>query len=125
MYSAGGRENFEQLVTEALAALPKDLAARMSNVDIVVEDRPKKALARTMEVDPDRLLGLYQGVPLTERGEAYFGVLPDKICLYQDNIERAAYSRNDLKEIVRRTVIHEVAHHFGISDERLEELGWA
>ncbi|MGH9197870.1 MAG: metallopeptidase family protein, partial [Acidimicrobiia bacterium] len=67
---------------------------------------------------------LYQGIPLTERGDNYFGVLPDRIVLYRHNIQLEAGSEADLKDVVRRTVIHEFAHHFGIDDERLEELGW-
>lgn len=99
----------------------------MSNVEIIVEDRPGP---ETGDLEPngpngnEDLLGLYLGVPLTERGEGYFGVLPDRIILYRRNIEAEATSRSDLTEIVRRTVIHEIAHHFGIDDERLEELGW-
>lgn len=95
----------------------------MSNVDIVVEDLP--APQDIPERDSEGLLGLYHGIPLTDRGAGYFGVLPDRITLYQRNIERIARSARDLQQIVRRTVIHEIAHHFGIDDDRLEELGWA
>jgi predicted Zn-dependent protease with MMP-like domain len=116
-YKAGSRRNFERLVTQALDRLPEDLASHISNVEIVIEE----------EVDPgaEQLLGLYEGIPLTKRGHEYFGVLPDRITLFRPNIENAAGSRRHLQEIVRRTVIHEVAHHFGIDDDRLEELGWA
>ena len=109
-------ERFEELVGEALAALPKSLADVMENVAIIVED---EAVGRS-------LFGLYEGVPLTNRGPmVYSGVLPDRITLYQTAICRYCNSEEDVKEQVQKTVIHEVAHHFGISDPRLEELGWA
>lgn len=123
MFRAGDRRDFERLVKEALEYLPDNLAERMSNVDIVVEDLPPAD--DLVDEDPERLLGLYHGIPLTDRGDNYFGVLPDRITLYQNNIERLARSAPDLKNIVRRTIIHEIAHHFGIDDDRLEELGWA
>lgn len=125
MYSAGGPEKFEALVRQALEDLPEDIEKVMSNIDIVVEKQPTHHLATELGTERENLLGLYQGIPLTERGESYSGVLPDRIALYQGNIERSARSRQELKQIVRRTVLHEIAHHFGIDDERLEELGWA
>lgn len=118
-------EEFEALVTHALESLPEDLAVRMSNVDVVIEDLPDTELAEQMDVSVEGLLGLYQGIPLTERGSSYHWVLPDRITLYRRNIVALAKDRKDLTEIVRRTVIHEVAHHFGIDDDRLDELGWA
>lgn len=124
MFRAGSRANFEQMVAEAVEDLPADLAEKMSNVEIVIDGYPTDDLLDS-GFDPGRLLGLYQGVPLTRRAEGYFGVLPDRITLFQENIERAARSASGLKQIVRRTVIHEIAHHFGIDDDRLEELGWA
>ena len=105
---------FEEAVTEAVESLPPDLRGFMSNVAIVVEDDAPRG---------SRLLGLYQGVPLTERTSAYGGVLPDKITIYRRPLERL--SGGDLVRLrreIRRTVLHEVAHHFGISDERLHEL---
>lgn len=118
------REVFEELVATALEELPPELAARISNVDIVVQDLPGPE-AHAARVGPGSiLLGLYQGIPLTRRGWDYGGVLPDRISIYQDNIERVAGSPEAIPALVRRTVIHEVAHHFGISDERLHELGW-
>jgi predicted Zn-dependent protease with MMP-like domain len=125
VFSARGLRNFERLVGEALESLPEDIAEHMSNVDVVVEDYPDDELVADMGEETDDLLGIYRGIPLTDRSEAYFGVLPDRISLYKRNIERAAGSRQELKEIVRRTVIHEVAHHFGLDDDRLEELGWS
>jgi predicted Zn-dependent protease with MMP-like domain len=124
VYKAGGRRKFERLVREALEHLPPELAEKMSNVDIVVEAGPAPGDLNSAD-DRELLLGLYHGIPLTDRGEGYFGVLPDRITLYQRNIESLAMSARDLITIVRRTVIHEIAHHFGIDDDRLEELGWA
>jgi predicted Zn-dependent protease with MMP-like domain len=106
--------DFEALVEDALDALPDDLHDFMSNVAVVVEDEPPPGMP---------LLGLYQGVPLTGRSSAYSGVAPDKITIYRGPIERIAEGDPEtLKEQVRRVVLHEVAHHFGISDERLKEL---
>ena len=115
--------DFESLVTDALDGLPAALAERMSNVEVTVEDVPG-AEAGEFSVDGENLLGLYHGIPLTDRSEAYSGVLPDRITLYKNNLERRASTKEDLRDAVRRTVIHEVAHHFGIDDDRLEELGW-
>jgi predicted Zn-dependent protease with MMP-like domain len=102
-------------VEAALASLPDDLAQAVSNVAIVVEDEPPPG---------QPLLGLYQGIPLTERGSGYAGVLPDKITIYRGPLERLyGADRESLRRQIRRVVLHEVAHHFGISDERLEEIG--
>jgi predicted Zn-dependent protease with MMP-like domain len=105
---------FEQCVEEAVESLPADLANAMSNVAIVVEDEPPPGMP---------LLGLYYGVPLTERTSSYGAVPPDKITIYRGPLERL-YGRNhvELREQIRRVVLHEIAHHFGISDERLREL---
>ena len=108
-------DGFELLVEEALASLPEELAGYMSNVAVVVEDEPPAGLP---------LLGLDQGVPLTRRTSGYAAVPPDKITLYRGPIERGYGVRpENLREGVRRVVLHEVAHHFGISDARLRELG--
>ena len=105
---------FEQLVSDALDALPDDIAALMSNVAVTVEDEPPPG---------EHLLGLYHGVPLGNRGPYYAGVLPDKITIYRRPIERMTGGDPErLREQVRRTVFHEIAHHFGISDERLVEI---
>jgi predicted Zn-dependent protease with MMP-like domain len=107
-------EEFEQLVEEAVAALPRDLRAFMSNVAIVVEDEPPEGLP---------LLGLYEGLPLTRRSSAYAGIPPDKITVYRGPLERMSLGDPErLRAQVRRVVLHEIAHHFGISDERLREL---
>jgi predicted Zn-dependent protease with MMP-like domain len=110
------RRRFEELVAEALDSLPDWVLERLENVEVLVEDRPPRG-------EPN-LLGLYHGVPLTERGEFGSGpVFPDTITLYRRTLEREA--RGDerrLREVVAHTVEHEVAHHFGISDDRLREL---
>jgi predicted Zn-dependent protease with MMP-like domain len=105
---------FDQLVNDAIDSLPPDLHAEMSNVAIVVAQEPPRG---------ERLLGLYQGIPLTRRGAYYGGVLPDKITIYRGPLERL-YGRDDtlLAAQVKRVVLHEIAHHFGISDERLVEI---
>ena len=107
-------DEFELLVEKAIESLPDDLRAFMSNVAVVVEDEPPAGLP---------LLGLYQGVPLTQRSSAYSGVAPDRITIYQIPLERMTAGDPDLlRAQVRRVVLHEIAHHFGISDERLVEL---
>jgi predicted Zn-dependent protease with MMP-like domain len=107
-------EEFEVLIDDAVASLPDDLRSFMSNVAIVVEDEPPAGLP---------LLGLYQGIPLTKRTTDYAGVPPDRITIYRGPLERLTGGDPDrLREQVRRVVLHEIAHHFGISDERLREL---
>ena len=107
---------FEEHVEEALASLPADLRRAMSNVEIVVEDENPE--------DHD-LFGLYFGIPLTERGD-YAGVLPDKIAIYRLPLEgEFGGDPAVLQEEIRITVLHEIAHHFGIDEDRLEELGWS
>jgi predicted Zn-dependent protease with MMP-like domain len=105
---------FEEVVEAAIEDLPADLRAAMSNVEIVVEDEPPPGMP---------LLGLYQGIPLTRRTSGYSGVAPDKISIYRGPLERF-YGRDPelLDTQIRRVVLHEIAHHFGISDERLREL---
>ncbi|HJW82903.1 MAG TPA: metallopeptidase family protein [Anaerolineae bacterium] len=118
-------EEFHLLIDEALASLPPDLRERMSNVAIVVENAPSAAQLRRNRVPPGgTLLGLYEGIPLTQRTAHYGNVVPDKITLFQAPIEAAAgYDPERIRRQVRRTVVHELAHHFGIDDDRLEELG--
>jgi predicted Zn-dependent protease with MMP-like domain len=105
---------FEELVVDALDSLPPELGRQMRNVAVVVED----------DSPGSGLLGLYEGVPLTERGEWYSGVLPDRITIFREPICAVSASEVEVVEQVRITVIHEVAHHFGIDDARLDELGW-
>jgi predicted Zn-dependent protease with MMP-like domain len=116
------RAEFEALVSEALDSLPEDLMEQMDNVDVVVEDEPPAAeLARLPR--GHTLFGLYHGIPLTGRGH-YDGALPDKISIYKGPIERYYRRPEAIRDQVRRTVLHEIAHHFGIDDDRLRELGW-
>ncbi len=103
--------------------MPAEFVVYLDNVDIVVEDWPTQEMLAGRTVDEgDLLLGLYEGVPLTERGD-YGMVLPDKITLFQKSIESICADQNEIVDEVRLTVIHEVAHHFGITDGRLEALG--
>jgi predicted Zn-dependent protease with MMP-like domain len=115
---------FEDLVAEAIDSLPPELAVRMENVEIVVEDEPPLDMVARL-APGSTLLGLYHGVPLTQRGINYDRMLPDKISIYRGPITRMARTADRIREQVRRTVIHEIAHHFGIDDDRLHELGWA
>jgi len=118
-----GLERFEELVADALDSLPEDLGRLMENVAVVVEEWPT---ADQMSGRHGTLLGLYQGIALTNRSPlSYAGVMPDHITIFRGPISQLTQTEQELVEIVTRTVIHEVAHHFGISDARLEELGWA
>ena len=106
---------FEELVAKALDDLPQWVHERLENVDVIIEDHQPPGQWH--------LLGLYEGVPLTQRAAGYSGVLPDRITLFRSALERAATTDDQLKGLIRHTVVHEVAHFFGISDERLNELG--
>ena len=108
------RRRFEDLVEQALAQLPAELAGLMENVAIFVEDRS----------DDPQLLGLYDGVPLTERDDYGGMVMPDRIFIYREPICAICADENEVIEEVTITVVHEVAHHFGIDDDRLHDLGW-
>jgi predicted Zn-dependent protease with MMP-like domain len=109
-------ERFEELVTEALSSLPAELSSQIENLAIIVAD----------EAPGRNLYGLYEGIPLTKRGPtSYSAVMPDRITLYQKTICQHCNSAEEVEAQIRKTVIHEVAHHFGISDPRLVELGWA
>jgi predicted Zn-dependent protease with MMP-like domain len=113
---------FEDLVAEALDTLPDELARMMSNVQVVIEDEPDQYQLRTIPRG-HTLFGLYQGVPLTKRG-TYDHALPDKISIFRGPITRYARTPERIRAQVRRTVIHEIGHHFGIGEARLHELGW-
>ena len=115
---------FENLVVEALDSLPEDLLELLDNVDVTIERYPSATQLRRVGIQGGTLLGLYEGIPLTERGGGYNIVLPDKITIFQRPIEQICGTYPEIVEQVRTTVIHEVAHHFGIDDERLDELGW-
>jgi predicted Zn-dependent protease with MMP-like domain len=110
------REHFEELVGEALDEVPAELLKVMDNVVIVVEDEPPDGT--------DDLLGLYEGTALTDRGWDYAGVLPDRITIYRGPTLRVCDTEDDVVDEVAVTVVHEIAHHFGIDEARLHELGW-
>jgi predicted Zn-dependent protease with MMP-like domain len=120
-------EAFTALVAEALDSLPEEFLERMVNVEVLVEDWPGPEDLERAGLDPrhrSSLLGLYHGVPLTHRG-AFYSSLPDTITIFQKPIERLYGSDEDeIRRQVRHTVIHEIAHYYGISDERLDELGY-
>jgi predicted Zn-dependent protease with MMP-like domain len=117
-------EEFEQLVTQALEVLPDFFKQQLQNVDVVVADWPSEAELRSVGLQPGQLLfGLYHGIPLTKRSSHYGMVLPDKITIYRLSIERVCRTREEVMQRVQHTVKHELAHHFGISDDRLRELG--
>jgi predicted Zn-dependent protease with MMP-like domain len=109
------RPRFEELVSDALDEVPEPLTRLMDNVVVLVEERDAET--------PD-LLGLYEGVALTERGHDYGGMLPDRITLYRQAILDICETEDDVVEEVAVTVVHEIAHHFGIDDARLHDLGW-
>jgi predicted Zn-dependent protease with MMP-like domain len=115
---------FERLVAEALDSLPPFFAARLANVEVVIEERPSPAELRALGMGPgDSLYGQYVGTPLTARNSFYGLTLPDRIVIYREPLVRAFRSPAALRRQVARTVIHELAHHFGLSDDRLDELG--
>lgn len=109
------RARFEELVSEALDEIPPEFAAAMTNVVVLVEDRDP--------AEPS-LLGLYHGIALTERTSEYGGVLPDRIFIYREAILDICHTEDDVVDEVAITVVHEIAHHFGVDDERLHDLGW-
>ena len=119
------RETFQRLIEDAINELPQEFREKLTNVAIIVEDYPSDELIEEMELDPeDTLFGLYEGVPLTERG--YFGepLHPDRILIFQKAIEDECASPDEVKEELKITLVHEIAHFFGIGDEYLEDLGY-
>lgn len=117
------RQRFEQLITSAIESLPKEFRARMENIIIVVEDRPTPAhLTRTRLKRGHTLLGLYEGVPLTKRNRSYGMVTPDKITIFQKPIESQCSGDAEITAEIQRVVQHEIAHHFGIGDAKLDQI---
>lgn len=108
-------ERFAELVADALDGIPDDLARLMDNVNVFVDDHSP----------PGRLFGFYEGIPLTRRQDYGGMAMPDRITIYRRTICAACATEDEVRDQVRVTVIHEVAHHFGIDDDRLDELGWA
>ena len=117
------RKAFERLVAEALASIPRRFKKAMQNIAIVVEDEPSAELLDEMEIEPpDTLLGLYQGTPLTERGWGHGNALPDRVLIFQGPHERDADDEDDLVVAIGETLIHEIGHYFGMSEEQIEEI---
>jgi predicted Zn-dependent protease with MMP-like domain len=120
------RAAFRRLVSEALEDLPLEFLEKMNNVEVVVEGSPtieQDAATGEAEEEDGLLLGLYEGTPLIDRSTQY-AAIPDRIILFQDNIEAVCESEEEIREEVRKTVLHEIAHHFGIEEERLHELDY-
>jgi len=119
------RRAFEALVARALDALPPLVQERMENIDVVIEDWPTDEQYERLGLAPDEVLfGLYEGTPLLERGITATPLLPDKITIFKGPLEQLCDTAEQVAEEIRRTVVHEVAHHFGIDEDRLRELGY-
>lgn len=119
------RKRFEQLVAEALRGIPPDLRGAFDNVEVVVDDWPTEEHLAAVGLEPtDTLFGLYQGTPLPERSPLLPYTLPDVITIFQGPLEEACDSEDEMREEIRRTVVHEIAHYFGFDEERLAELGY-
>jgi predicted Zn-dependent protease with MMP-like domain len=117
------RDNFLQLVDEALTTIPARFRDALTNIAIVVEDDPSDAQLADVDIEPpDTLLGLYEGTPLTERQWAHGNALPDKITLFQGPIEDASEDDDDVVIAIGETLIHEIGHYFGLSEEEIEEI---
>ena len=117
------RPDFERRVADALASIPRRFRDALQNVAIVVEDEPSPDLLTDMDIEPpDTLLGLYQGTPLTERTWSYGNALPDRILLFQGPHEREALDEDDLVISIGETLIHEIGHYFGLSEEEIEAI---
>ena len=116
------KEKFEELVDEGIKAIPKRFLEKLDNVDIVINDKPTSYQLGKLRARKDTIIfGLYEGVPQTKRW--YYGqVLPDKITIFKKSIEECASSEEEIKKIVKNTVWHEIAHHFGLDEKRLREL---
>ena len=117
------REKFEQLVADAITLIPTRFRREMRNIAIVVEDEPSAELLEEMEIEPpDSLYGLYQGTALTERTSGYGNTLPDRVTLFKTPIEEDCDDEDDVRAVIGETLIHEVGHYFGLSEEEIEEI---
>lgn len=117
------RREFERLVAEAVTLIPGRFRREMKNLSLVVEDHPDAALLADMEIEPpDSLYGLYQGTPLTERSWGFGNALPDRITIYQRPIEEDCEDDDEIRAVIGETLIHEVGHYFGLSEEEIEEI---
>ncbi len=118
-------QEFEAVIHEALEELPEEFSSKIENLDILIEDFPSPDVQKNLRVSVNGLLGLYSGVPQKYRSPTYYGnVLPDRIVIYKKNLEAICHSREELKEQIQRTILHEIGHYFGINDKRLRELGF-
>jgi predicted Zn-dependent protease with MMP-like domain len=115
-------ERFSELVDEAIASIPEDFRSKLDNITVIIEPLARPSLARDMGHNPWGLLGVYQGVPYKQRGPWYGNVLPDRILVFQKPIELQARTAAEIRRLVRRVVIHEVGHYFGLSDDELRRL---
>lgn len=114
-------DSFEKLVREGIRAIPQELLKKLNNVDIIIEDSPSLEQLKKLKIRNNySLLGLYEGIPKTKRWE-YGQVLPDKITIFKNSIEKIANSEEEIKEIVKETVWHEIAHHFGMDEESIRK----
>jgi predicted Zn-dependent protease with MMP-like domain len=118
-----GPEEFEKVIAEAIDSLPDEFKTKLDNVDVVVEEVPPREVARKLPRGT-LLLGLYQGVPQKRRTSQYGLVLPDKISLFKRNIEAISSSREDIHAQIRKTLLHEIGHHFSLTDGELRRMGW-
>lgn len=117
------RAAFERLVAEAIALIPRRFRREIKNLALVVEDEPSPELLEEMEIEPpDSLYGLYQGTPLTERTWPYGNTLPDRITIFQKPIEEDCEDEDEIRAVIGETLIHEVGHYFGLSEEEIEEI---
>src|ERR671921_2773134 len=117
------RQQFTDLVDEALSRIPRRFRAAMKNVAVIVEDEPPAPILQEMEIEPpDSLFGLYQGTPLPERGWAFGNALPDRISIYQRPIVEACADDEEIRDCVAETVIHEFGHYFGMSEDEIQEI---
>jgi len=117
------RKEFEELVKQGVEQLPPHIRKLLENVDIVIEDWPSEDIIKKLKL-PNKysLFGLYQGIPKTKRGSHYANVLPDKITLFKKPIENSAKNSTEIKNLVKKVVWHEIAHHFGLDEKRVREL---
>ena len=117
------RQEFTDLVDDALSRIPRRFRAAMKNVAVIVEDEPPAHILPEMEIEPpDSLFGLYQGTPLPERGWAFGNALPDRISIYQRPIVEACADDEEIRDCVAETVIHEFGHYFGMDEDQIEEI---
>ena len=119
-------KEFRKEAARAIEELPKEFRVRLENVEIVIERRPKRSELKALGLDPDvdTLYGLYQGTPLPDRSVTYPPLLPDKITLFAEPLVRDFPEPHRLRDQIRRTIVHEIAHYFGMSDEEIEDLGY-